>query len=194
MSSSARAERPGWGRWEQLAWSDLAPAEQTVESSGEEGGVAGSSAVESPADTLWSPPRSGARSPPGFDEASIIRECGASRSGDCTRAASPPRRASSYGALRQSLLSSPSRPGAVVSASSRDERRDERRRSSGDDVVAALVSKLRGKNEAIAELQAAVLEGARRSSEVEARAGQAGRVIEALQGRLERVEAARAKG
>jgi hypothetical protein len=82
----------------------------------------------------------------------------------------------------------------VVSASSRDERRDERRRSSGDDVVATLVSKLRGKNEAIAELQAAVLEGARRSSEVEARAGRAGRVIEALQGRLERVEAARAKG
>ena len=161
MSSGARAERPGWGRWEQLAWSDLAPAEQTVESSGEEGGVAASSAVESPADTLWSPPRFGTRSPPGFDE---------------------------------SLLRSPSRPGAVVSASSRDERRDERRRSSGDDVVAALVSKLRGKNEAIAELQAAVLEGARRSSEVEARAGQAGRVIEALQGRLERVEAARAKG
>ena len=56
------------------------------------------------------------------------------------------------------------------------------------------MSKLRGKNEAIAELQAAVLEGARRSSEVEARAGRAGRVIEALQGRLERVEAARAKG
>ena len=165
MSSSARAERPGWGRWEQLAWSDLAPAEQTAEPSGEEGGVAASSAVESPADTLWSPPRSSARSPPGFDEASII------------------------GVLRP-----PSRPGAVVSASSRDERRDERRRSSGDDVVAALVSKLRGKNEAIAELQAAVLEGARRSSEVEARAGQAGRVIEALQGRLERVEAARAKG
>ena len=158
--SSARAERPGWGRWEQLAWSDLAPAEQAAEPSGEEGGVAASSAVESPADTLWSPPRSGARSPP----------------------------------LRQSLLRSPSRPGAVISASSRDERRDERRRSSGDDVVAALVSKLRGKNEAIAELQAAVLEGARRSSEVEARAGQAGRVIEALQGRLERVEAARAKG
>ena len=166
MSSSARAERPGWGRWEQLAWSDLAPAEQAAEPSGEEGGVAASSAVESPADTLWSPPRSGARSPPGFDEASIID------------------------GLRQSLLRSPSRPGAVVSASSRDERR----RSSGDDVVAALVSKLRGKNEAIAELQAAVLEGARRSSEVEARAGQAGRVIEALQGRLERVEAARAKG
>ena len=172
MSSSARAERPGWGRWEQLAWSDLAPAEQAAEPSGEEGGVAASSAVESPADTLWSPPRCGARSPPGFDEASIID------------------------GLRQSLLRSPSpsRPGAVVSASSRDERRDERRRSSGDDVVAALVSKLRGKNEAIAELQAAVLEGARRSSEVEARAGQAGRVIEALQGRLERVEAARAKG
>ena len=160
MSSGARAERPGWGRWEQLAWSDLAPAEQAAEPSGE-GGVAASSAVESPADTLWSPPRFGTRSPPGFDE---------------------------------SLLRSPSRPGAVVSASSRDERRDERRRSSGDDVVAALVSKLRGKNEAIAELQAAVLEGARRSSEVEARAGQAGRVIEALQGRLERVEAARAKG
>ena len=170
MSSSARAERPGWGRWEQLAWSDLAPAEQAAEPSGEEGGVAASSAVESPADTLWSPARSGARSPPGFDEASIID------------------------GLRQSLLRSPSRPGAVVSASSRDERRDERRRSSGDDVVAALVSKLRGKNEAIAELQAAVLEGARRSSEVEARAGRAGRVIEALQGRLERVEAARAKG
>ena len=160
MSSGARAERPGWGRWEQLAWSDLAPAEQAAEPSGK-GGVAASSAVESPADTLWSPPRFGTRSPPGFDE---------------------------------SLLRSPSRPGAVVSASSRDERRDERRRSSGDDVVAALVSKLRGKNEAIAELQAAVLEGARRSSEVEARAGQAGRVIEALQGRLERVEAARAKG
>ena len=169
MSSTARAERPGWGRWEQLAWSDLAPAEQAAEPSGE-GGVAASSAVESPADTLWSPARSGAKSPPGFDEASIID------------------------GLRQSLLRSPSRPGAVVSASSRDERRDERRRSSGDDVVAALVSKLRGKNEAIAELQAAVLEGARRSSEVEARAGQAGRVIEALQGRLERVEAARAKG
>ena len=167
MSSSARAERPGWGRWEQLAWSDLAPAEQAAEPSGEEGGVAALSAVESPADTLWSPARSGARSPPGFDEASIID------------------------GLRQSLLRSPSRPGAVVSASSRDERRNERRRSSGDDVVAALVSKLRGKNEAIAELQAAVLEGARRSSEVEARAG---RVIEALQGRLERVEAARAKG
>ena len=166
MSRSARAERPGWGRWEQLAWSDLAPAEQAAEPSGEEGGVAASSAVESPADTLWSPARSGARSPPGFDEASIID------------------------GLRQSLLRSPSRPGAVVSASSRDERR----RSSGDDVVAALVSKLRGKNEAIAELQAAVLEGARHSSEVEARAGQAGRVIEALQGRLERVEAARAKG
>ena len=165
MSSGARAERPGWGRWEQLAWSDLAPAEQAAEPSGK-GGVAASSAVESPADTLWSPPRSGARSPPGFDEASIID------------------------GLRQSLLRSPSHPGAVVCASSRDERR----RSSGDDVVAALVSKLRGKNEAIAELQAAVLEGARRSSEVEARAGQAGRVIEALQGRLERVEAARAKG
>ena len=160
MSSGARAERPGWGRWEQLAWSDLAPAEQAAEPSGK-GGVAASSAVESPADTLWSPPRFGTRSPPGFDE---------------------------------SLLRSPSRPGAVVSASSRDERRDERRRSSGDDVVATLVSKLRGKNEAIAELQAAVLELARRSSEVEARAGQAGRVIEALQGRLERVEAARAKG
>ena len=169
MSSTARAERPGWGRWEQLAWSDLAPAEQAAEPSGK-GGVAASSAVESPADTLWSPARSGAKSPPGFDEASIID------------------------GLRQSLLRSPSRPGAVVSASSRDERRDERRRSSGDDVVAALVSKLRGKNEAIAELQAAVLELARRSSEVEARAGQAGRVIEALQGRLERVEAARAKG
>lgn len=164
----ARAERPGWGRWEQLAWSDLAPAEQAAEPSGEKGGVAASSAVESPADALWSP-RS-VRSPPGFDKASIID------------------------GLRQSLLRSPSHPGAVVSASSRDERRDERRRSSGDDVVATLVSKLRGKNEAIAELQAAVLEGARRSSEVEARAGRAGRVIEALQGRLERVEAARAKG
>ena len=50
--------------------------------------------------------------------------------------------------------------------------------------------KLRGKNETIAELQAAMLEGARRSSEVQARAG---RECEALQERLVRVEAARAK-
>ena len=62
--SSARAERPGWGRWEQLAWSDLAPAEQGVKASGEpEGGVAASSV------DLWSPSR--IRSPPGFDEAAI---------------------------------------------------------------------------------------------------------------------------
>ena len=62
--SSARAERPGWGRWEQLAWSDLAPTEQGVEASGEpEGGVAASSV------DLWSPSR--IRSPPGFDEAAI---------------------------------------------------------------------------------------------------------------------------
>ena len=62
--SSARAERPGWGRWEQLAWSDLAPAEQGVEASGEpEGGVVASSVH------LWSPSR--IRSPPGFDEAAI---------------------------------------------------------------------------------------------------------------------------
>ena len=50
--------------------------------------------------------------------------------------------------------------------------------------------KLRGKNETIAELQAAVLEGARRSSELQVRAG---REREALQERLVRVEAARAK-
>ena len=65
----------------------------------------------------------------------------------------------------------PSRSGVVVSASRRDEHRDERRRSAGDDVVSALVSKLRGKNETIAELQAALLEGARRSSEVGASSG-----------------------
>ena len=117
--SRARAERPGWGRWEQLAWSDLAPAEQAVEASGEsDGRAAASSVIEAAAgDSLWSPSRN--RSPPGFDEAAID-------------------------GLRQSISRSPSCPGTVVSASRRDERRDERRRSAGDDVVSALVSKLRG--------------------------------------------------
>ena len=111
--SNARAERPGWGRWEQLAWSDLAPAEQGVEASGEpEGRVAASSVIESPAD-LWSPLRM--RSPSSFDEAAIDD-------------------------LRQSLLMSPPRSDVILSASRRDERRDERRRSAGDDVVSALVS------------------------------------------------------
>ena len=109
------AERPGWGRWEQLAWSDLAPAEQAIEASGEsEGRVVASSVIEAAAgDSLWLPWRN--RSPPGFDEASID-------------------------GLRQSISRSPSCPGTVVSASRRDERRDERRRSAGDDVVSALVS------------------------------------------------------
>ena len=115
----ARAERPGWGRWEQLAWSDLAPAEQAIEASGEpDGRVVASSVIEAAAgDSLWSPSR--IRSPPGFDEAAID-------------------------GLRQSLVRSPSRSGVIASASRRDERRDERRRSAGDDVVSALVSKLRG--------------------------------------------------
>ena len=110
----ARAERPGWGRWEQLAWSDLAPAEEAIEASGEpDGRVVASSVIEAAADSLWLPSR--IRSPPGFDEAAID-------------------------GLRQSLVRSPSRSGVIASAS----RRDERRRSAGDDVVSALVSKLRG--------------------------------------------------
>ena len=109
--SSARAERPGWGRWEQLAWSDLAPAEQGVEASGEpEGGVVASSVH------LWSPSR--IRSPPGFDEAAIdgLRQ---------SLLTSPP---------RSGVILSVSRRDER-----RDERR-ERRRSAGDDVVSALVS------------------------------------------------------
>ena len=88
--------------------------------------MAVSSVIEAAsAESLWSPP--------GSDQAAIDGLC-------------------------QSLIRSPSRSGAAVSFSRRDEhrdeRRDERRCSSGDDVVSALVSKLRGKNETIAELQA----------------------------------------
>lgn len=96
-----RAERPGWGRWEQLAWSDLPIEWEQVKASGEpDGGVA------------------------------------------------------------------------------------------AEEVVAALVSKLQNKNETIAELQAAMLEGARRSSEAVARDR---RERELLEGRLFRLEAARAQ-
>ena len=96
-----RAERPGWGRWEQLAWSDLPTEWEQVKASGEpDGGVA------------------------------------------------------------------------------------------AEEVVAALVSKLQNKNETIAELQAAMLEGARRSSEAVARDR---RERELLEGRLFRLEAARAQ-
>ena len=132
--SRARAERPGWGRWEQLAWSDLAPAEQAIEASGEpDGRVVASSVIEAVAgDSLWSPSR--IRSPPGFDEAAID-------------------------GLRQSLVRSPSRSGVIASAS----RRDERRRSAGDDVVSALVSKLRGGTVKVLSLAVPLL-GSRASS------------------------------